>query len=170
MGRRALPGLIGVHAAAHAPHDGQTEDGTKGRIEAQRAADDQPQHGRHLGDVEQDDDQRNADVGDGHEGHGSRRKTRDTLEPAEDDEAHQQRQRGGGVSGVHAEGCLHAVGNGIGLHPRQQQTAGDDGDEREHPGVALHAQAFLDVEGRTAAILTVDLFLVDLAQRGLHEG
>ena len=50
------------------------------------------------------------------------------------------------------------------LYARQQHAAGEDGGDGEGPGIPLHAQALLDVEGRTAAIFTVDLLLVDLAQ------
>jgi hypothetical protein len=52
------------------------------------------------------------------------------------------------------------------LRPSAIELRGDG----EGPGVALHAQAFFDVEGRAAAVLVADLLLVDLAQRRLDEG
>ena len=170
MWPRALSRFVGVNATFDTPHDGQTQNGTETGFHPEGALPDQQDHTGQLADVEGDDDAGDDDVAQRHEGHHSTGEVGDAFHAAEDDEAEQQRQTGGGDVRIDVKGGLQAGADGVRLHPWQQHAAGEDGGDGEGPGVPLHAEPFLDVEGRAAAVLAVDLLLVDLTQGGLHEG
>ncbi len=170
VGASPLGGFVGVDPALDTPHDGQTQNGAEAGFHPEGTLPDEQDHARQLADVQGDDDAGHDDVTQRHEGHHGTGEIGDAFDAAEDDETEQQRQTGGGHVGVDGKGGLQAGADGVCLHARQQYAAGEDGGDGEGPGIPLHAQALLDVEGRTAAIFTVDLLLVDLAQGGLHEG
>jgi len=165
-----LTRFIGVDPALDPPHDGQTQNGAKAGIKAEGTLPDQQDHAGQGVDVEGDDDAGDDDVAERHEGHHGTGEVGDALDAAEDDEAEQQCQTGGGDVRIDIKRGLQAGADGVGLHPRQQHAAGEDGGDGERPGVPLHTKPLLYVEGRAAAVFAVDLLLVDLTQGGLHEG
>ncbi len=169
MRASTLTGFVGVHAALDAPLDGQADNGAEAGLEAEGALDDQHHDFRQLRDVQQDDHHRDQDVAQRHEWHDHLSEVGDALDTTEDDQTDQHGQYGGGDVRVDTEGGVHAGGDGVGLYARQQQAAGEHGNDGEQPGVPLQAQATLDVEGRATTVFTVELFLVHLAEGGLDE-
>ncbi len=176
---RALAGLVRVDAALDAPAD-RRADARHGR---EGVRDDQHEDPRQLPDVQQDDDDRQQHVTDGHERHHDLREMRDTLDAAEDDEAEQQHdahgrdqlgvghrsERGFEDAGA-AEGEIGRVADGVRLHRREQQAYGEDGRDGEDPRVPFLAHGLLDVIRRAAAELALVFFLVDLAERRFDVG
>ncbi len=165
-----LTRFVGVDPALDPPHDGQTQNGAKASIKTEGAFPDQHDHARQGMNVEGDDDAGHDDVAERHKGHYGTGKVGDALDATEDDEAEQQCQTGRRHVRIDIKRSLQTGADGVGLHARQQYTAGEDGGDGKRPGIPLHAKPFLYVEGRPAAVFAVDLLLVDLTQGGLHEG
>ena len=175
----ALAGFVRVDTALDAPADRRSDAG-HGR-EGIRY--DQADNTGQFADVQDDDADRQHDIGERHERHDDLGYVRDALDAAKNDDAQDggDRQPGDELRDRHrpgkgiddfiaAEGKLGRVGNGVRLDPGQQKAAGDDRGNREDPGVPLLAQRFFDVIRGSPSILTFVNFLVDLSQRRLDVG
>ena len=99
------------------------------------------------------------------------------LDPADEHQAQQHRQRKAGVGGVEAEGVVQRVGHSVGLQAVEGKAEGHQQQERhDHPQPAL-VQAVLDVIRRatTVGAFSVGAFVqlaegaLDKARRHAHQ-
>ena len=175
-----LSGFVGINTTLHAPADG----GTKARLRAECIADDQGDKLRYMGDIDSDDNQGEADVGNGHERHHHFGEVGDTLDAAEDDKAEQKQGERGGRQAIDADftgnatiddsaftdDLHHSVGHTVGLRAEQENTARNDGGDGEHDTVPLPAEATLEIIGGTTKMLPGFRItrLINLRQGGFH--
>lgn len=140
-------------------------------LNAEGALDDQRQHGRHFGDVGEDDVDGHPQIGDGHERHDIFGDLGDLPDAAEDDDSRQHGERDPDPDLVDAEGALHGVGDRIGLDRVEDQPERDDEADREDDAGPGGVQAAGDIERRATAILAVVVGdLVKLRQRAFGIG
>src|SRR5690606_10942417 len=91
------------------------------------------------------------------------------LHTADDDAPERNDDQRRGDAWIDAEGILHALGQGVRLNARQQQTRAEDGCDRKDQRIRLPPHGLLDVISRPATVLAVlVLFLVELRKRALH--
>ena len=180
MRASALSGFVRINTTLHAPADG----GTKACLRAECIADNQGDKLRYMGDIDSDDNQGEADVGNGHERHHHFREVGDTLDAAEDDKAEQKQGERGSRQTIDADftgnatiddsaftdDLHHGIGHTVGLRAEQENTARNDGGDGEHNAVPLPAEAALEIISGTAKMLPGFRItrLINLRQGGFH--
>ena len=164
-GRRAEAGLVGEHAPGkavlHGQHDGIAEDAASHCLEAEGALDDQHQGRGDLGDAQEDDQDAGRDVEHGHHRHQIGGDRADTLDAADQHEAHQHCQDDAGHQLVETEEVLQGRGDLGALGDVADAEAGQPAEDREDDGQPFPAlaQAVFNIVHGTAVI---DALLVGL--------
>ncbi len=125
---------------------------------------------RNLLVVDADDDDGNYDVGLRHEGDDDARELGNALQAAENNEAEKRRDNRGGDRRFNLKSLRPGGSNRIALDPGTEKDRSKNRNDREGPGIRLAVEAFFNIKGRAAAVLTVDLLLIDLTERRFHEG
>lgn len=169
-GAGPLPRLIGEDASLDTHGDGGTDDAARNGVDPESAPEDGPEHRRDFGPVIDDHHQRHEDVAEGHEGRDDGCHLGDALHPADDHDTHEDGQADSRCQRRHRESVLQGHGSPVGLHRHKEKAAADERDDcKGHPQPALPEALFNEAE-RTAAIAGSMRKLIDLRQRGLHEG
>ena len=111
----------------------------------------------------------NDDVSLRHERHDPGREGGDAAQSS-----HNHKTRDGSHNGrrhfrIETKRLVPSQGNRIALHAWAEKARGKNRDDGKRPSVGLELQASLNVKGRTAAILSFNALLVDLAERRLHK-
>jgi hypothetical protein len=172
VGRAAEARLVGEEPAAQALRDGGTHAAADRFLEAEGVAHDGADHARQLGDIEEDDDQRQADIAECHDWHDDVRDLGDPPDAAIDHEAGDHRQHQPGPEALDPEAVLHGAGHGVALKGVEaERECRDQADRIEHgePG-ELAPEPMDDVLRRSAAIGAVLVrALVELGQRAFEQ-
>ncbi|KWV88353.1 hypothetical protein PFLmoz3_01248 [Pseudomonas fluorescens] len=168
--RTAQACFVGEHAALYTHDDRAAHQATEGLVEAERALDDGREHGRYVVELQHDHVQGHGDVDQGLDRHQQVGDRGDTLDPADENQAQQHRQREAGVGGVEAEGVVQRVGDSVCLQAVEGKAEGHQQQERhDHPQPAL-VQAVLDVIRRAATVGAFSVgALVQLAEGALDK-
>ncbi|SST09767.1 Uncharacterised protein [Acinetobacter baumannii] len=164
VGRRAHACFVGEQAALEAVEDRRADAAGGGLVPAEGTLHHHRQDARQFAEVEQDDAHRQQQVGHRHEGYRQFGEARDGTQAAEDDQRGEDHHGDAADPGRHAEGALHGTGDGIGLHRVEDETEGDDQEDREQDAHPARAQALLHVVGRAATELA--LVVANLEQLG----
>lgn len=160
-----LAGFVRVDAALDAPGDGGAEQTAHDGIGTECAVNDQGEDIGNLLPVDANDNDGDNNVGLCHEGHDDTRELSDTLQAAEDDEAQYRRNDGSADRFINAEGFVPRRRDRVALHTRAENARSEDRHDGECPGIGLALQALFNIESRTAAVLVLNLFFVNLAER-----
>ena len=155
---RAHARLIREQTALHTVEQGHHEAPRKAacrRFETKGRFDDQGQHGGHIGDVQNHDEQRHDDIEPGHSGNDLFRDPRDGFDPAEDDDARKTADDKAGDEFGNGKGFLHRDGDRVCLHRREDQAEADDEADRKDIAHGVRPDAPGHVEGRPATVLPI---------------
>ncbi len=104
MGAGTLTRFVGIDPTLDAPHDGQTQNGTKTGVQTKGTLPDQQDHARQLANVEGYDDAGHYDVAQRHEGHYGTGKAGNPFDATEDDKAQQQSETSGSDVWINVKG------------------------------------------------------------------
>lgn len=170
MRRSALACLIGINAALHAPGDGGAKHAAQNGIHAEGAREDEPEDMRNLLIVDADDDDGDNDVGLRHEGNDDARELGDASQAAENNEAEKRRDNCRSDRRLNLKSLRPGGGNRVALNTGAEKDRSEDRNDREGPGIGLAVEAFFNIKGRAAAVLSVNLFLIYLTERRFHKG
>ena len=95
----------------------------------ERVRDDHGEHRRDISDVEQDDQDRHADIAERHDGNDDVGNVGNTLDTAIDDDAGDDRKKAAGPDPVDTQAVLHGAGDGIALERVEaEREGGNQGD------------------------------------------
>ena len=174
----ALTGLIGVDAAANAPHNGHAEHAGKASLHIESGAEDEGEHLGDLVEVHNHDDDGQDNIDDRHNRNHQRSKVRNTLDAADNNDCQNRAENHGGDGEVNIPGIVDRGGNTVGLDTWQEVAGCQDHGNSKDDGVAKHERrrggvliGLFDIVGRAAAVFTGVLvsFFVNLGQRTFDE-
>ena len=166
----AFAGFVGEQAALDAVHDDGAESAGNGGLRRERIGEDEPEDGRNLIQVEDQDDGRNEQIETGHDRDQPFRDFRDDLGATADNDGDEDRDDAAYDGAVPAQGSFQGQGDGVGLQGVVDQGEGDHQQEREELGQFRHVQHVGDVVRRAAVEGAAFLRdLVDLSQRAFDK-
>ena len=156
--RGAETGLVGEQPAGDTPADGFAHRGAAYRPGIECVLENRDERGRDRGKMVGQHQQRGGDIQDRHEGHQCARDLGDAFDAAEYDQPHRDRHRQSEQPAIIAhrrKDIRDTVDHGIGLHHVADTERGDEREDRESSGEAVHLQAVQQRIHGSAGDLTV---------------
>ena len=149
--------------------DGHADQSASGLLNAERAVDNEFQHGRNVLDVKCQYDKGEDEIANRHDGHHNGRETGNALDAAKDDEEGHDGENHGDISRAETPSRTQGVAKRVALHNLvgDAETEGDEhGKEDAHPSAV---KSVLHIIGRTTVKGVFSLSLVKLCQGGFHK-
>ena len=167
-GGAAEAGFVGEHTAGDAEANGGPYSGsgktTGGGLTGEGAFHHQGDGGGDFSDIEQQHQQADGDIENGHERHQPRSPQGDALDAAEQHGTDQHHERYGGDQRCDVEFVVEGGGDGVGLHHIADAETGDGAEDREGDGepAPFGAQAVADVVHGAADPVAGFVFFAEL--------